>query len=54
MEKANAIKAFCEKVVHVSNLPLAQYISDGQWAVSTVQELKFFQVCPTSERGTET
>lgn len=54
MEKANAIKTFCEKVVHVSNLPLAQYISDGQWAVSTVQELKFSQVCPTSERGTET
>lgn len=45
---------FCEKVVRVSNLPLAQYISDGQWAVSTVQELKFSQVCPTSERGTET
>lgn len=54
MEKANAIKTFCEKVVHVSNLPLAQYISDGQRAVSTVQELKFSQVCPTSERGTET
>lgn len=54
MEKVNAIKTFCEKVVYVSNLPLAQYISDGQWTVSTVQELKFSQVCPTSERGTET
>jgi hypothetical protein len=46
MEKENTIKLFCEKVVHVSNLPLAQYLSDGQWAVSTVEELRFSQVCP--------
>lgn len=30
MEKENAIKLYSEKVVHVRNLPLAQYISDGQ------------------------
>lgn len=37
----------------MSNLPFAQYISDGQWAVSTPEELKFSHVCPT-ERGTVT
>lgn len=50
MKKENAIKLFCEKVVHVSNLPLTQYISDGQWAV---EDLCFSQVCP-ADRSTAT
>lgn len=40
-------------VKKLSNLRLAWYISHGQWAVSTVEELKYFHVCPI-KRGTVT
>lgn len=40
-------------VKKLSNLRLARYISHGQWAVSTVDELNYFHARPI-ERGTVT
>ena len=45
MQNARDVSRYCTIETQANNLPLARYVSDGQWAISTDVTLKFSQVC---------
>ena len=54
MQNARDVSKYCMVETQANNLPLAQYISDGRWAISTDVTLKFSQVCQEDTRSVTT